>query len=309
MSEHAASQPATPNSTTGQTSWRTASSAHYALFAGSEPQGPVPGEIWTVAATTSKPDQPLVIAIVTRADGETVTVVPLGAQTLKATEWDLDIPGAVLGYAAVAQVKLAGTTTKAQLRERLSSLPPTVLGQLRELWDCAEQGASIPPEHLPVGPWVLDDADERLRARAQDAQSLARYLQPIFESPFSQWETFGSILRRHARAIGVDLELLIDSAWASKLAADELDLFSNVPARRLAVLLADLHVSWSERIKDALYRVTLERYTGSEVLRSAALGRRQGKRRPGARAKPSGEQREKAAGEYIDAVEKALSEL
>ncbi len=309
MSEHAASQPATPDSTTRQTSWRTASSAHRALFAGSEPQGPVPGEIWTLAATTPKPDQPLVIAIVTRADGEAVTIVPLSTQTLKATEWDLEIPCAVLGYATVAQVKLAGTATEAQLRERLSSLPPAVLGQLRELWDCAEQGASIPPEHLSVGPWVLDEADERLRARAQDARSLAGYLQPSFESPFSQWETFGSILLRHSRAIGVDLERLIDPAWAPKLAADRLDLFSNVPARRLAALLADLRIGWSERVKDALYRVILERYTGSEVLRSAALGRRQGKRRAGARVKPSGEQREKVAGEYVDAVEKALSEL
>ncbi len=309
MSEHTASHPAIPDSTTGQTSWRTASSAHYALFAGGEPQGPVPGEIWTLAATTPKPDQPLVIAIVTRVYGEGVTVVPLSAQTLKATEWDLEIPGSVLGYQTVAQVKLAGTTTEAQLRERLSSLPPAVFGQLRELWDYAEQGASIPPEHLPVGPWVLDEADERLRARAQDARRLTRYLRPSFESPFSQWETFGSILLRRSRAIGVDLERLIDPAWASKLAADQLDLFSNVPARRLAALLADLHIGWSERVKDALYRVILERYTGSGVLRSAALGRRQGKRRPWARAKPSGEQREKAAGKYVDAVEKALSEL
>ncbi|HUA73283.1 MAG TPA: hypothetical protein VL988_00835 [Solirubrobacteraceae bacterium] len=309
MSEHAPSQPAAPDSATGQTSWRTASSAYHALFADRQPQGPVAGEIWTLAATTPTPDQPLVIAIVTRADSDAVTVVPLSAQTLRATEWDLEIPGAVLGYATVAQVKLAGTITEAQLRERLSSLPPAILGQLHELWDCAEQGASIPPEHLSVGPWVLDEADERLRARAEDARSLARYLHPSFESPFSQWETFGSILLRHSRAIGVDLERLIDPAWALKLAADRLDLYSNVPARRLAALLADLHIGWSECVKDALYRVTIERYTGSEVLRGAALGRRQGKRRAGARAKPSGEQREEAAGEYVDAVEKALSEL
>ena len=309
MSKHLASQSAIPNITTGQTSWRTASSVHYALFASGESRGPVPGEIWTLAATNPKPDQPLVIAIVTRIDGEAVTVVPLSAQTIKATEWDLEIPGAVLGYPTIAQVKLAGTTTKAQLRERLSSLPPAVLGQLRELWDCAEQGVSIPPEHLSVGPWVLDEADERLRARSQDARSLVCYLQPSFEDPSSQWETFGSILLRHSRAIGIDLDRLIDPAWASKLATDQLDLFSNVPARRLAALLTDLHISWSERVKDALYRVILERYAGSEVLRSAALGRRKGKRRPGARAKPSGEQREKAAGEYVNAVEKALSEL
>jgi hypothetical protein len=301
--------PYQPRSRERPADWRAASNAHYALFAETRGTLAVPGEIWTVTAQHAGADDQLLLAVTTATrNDDTVAIVPLASEPLYATEWDLTIPSAVLGYEAIAQVKLAGTVATAQLDQRLSSLPPHLLGELEELAHAAEQGASIPPAHLPVGPWVLSEADQRLQIRAATAHTLQRYLKPAYQDPNSEWLSFGSILLRHSRAIGVELSSLIEPDWA-RISHDELDLFERVPARKLAALLQRLQINWSERVRDGLYKLVLDRYNPTEVLQGSALARRHGKRTP--RTKPtkaSLERREHAAAEYVAAVEQALGE-
>lgn len=253
----------------------------------------------------------LLLAIIVRPPSQdAVAVIPLSEDSRLATEWDLVIPAKVLGYTVVAQAKLTGTIAPNQLAQRLSSLPEYVVTQLQELSTAAEQGASIPPAHLPVGPWVLDEADERLQVRAHNAHALAAYLQASYEDPLSEWGTFSSIILHQSTALGVALEDILEPPWASRLASGEIDLLGQVPARRIAALLAELHIHWGERVRDGLYRMVLEHYSPPEVVHGAAFGRRQSTRRP--RAKPAhvspGEQGEQAARDYVAKVAEALGE-
>jgi hypothetical protein len=292
--------------------WRAAENLHHALFAGEEVQAASPGEVWSVRATSATGQEQLLLAVIAAPVlGEEITVIPLSEDARLATEWDLMIPRKVLGYPVVAQAKLAGTVAIGQLAQRLSSLPELVLGELRELSTAAWQGESIPPAHLPVGPWVLDEADERLQVRAHNAQALAAYLRPVYEDPLSEWGSFSAIVMRQSSALGVALEDLLEPAWACKLATGEIDLLGQIPARRMATLLAELHIRWSERIRDSLYRLALDRYSPPQLIQGTAFARRQGKRP--ARAKPAriapDEQGERAACEYVADIEKALGEL
>jgi hypothetical protein len=290
--------------------WRAASSAHYALFGEARDELALPGEVWTITAANANAEDQLLLAVITASlEGDRAAIIPLASETLHATESDLTIPAAVLGYDAIAQVKLAGTVFAAQLDQRVSSLPAPLMGELMQLAHAAEEGASIPPADLPVGPWVLAEADPRLRTREVTAQSLLHYLKPAHQDPNSEWLSFGSILLRHSHAIGVHLDSLIEPDWAKKLARDELDLFERVPARKLAALLGKLQVKWNERIRDGLYRLVLERCNPTEVLQGTALGRRQGKRKRRAkRINAPLERRERAAEQYVAEVEKAMGE-
>jgi len=296
---------------TGHASWREAENLHHALFAGDEDRTASPGEVWSVRATSAHGHGQLLLAVIAApASEDAVAVIPLSEDSRVATEWDLVIPAEVLGYTVLAQAKLTGTVAPDQLAQRLSSLPDRVLIELEELSTAAEQGASIPPAHLPVGPWVLDETDERLRVRAHNAHALAAYLHASYEDPLSEWGTFSSIVLRQSTALGVALEEILDAPWASKLASGEIDLLGQVPARRIATLLAELHIRWGERVRDGLYRMVLEHYSPPEVIHGAAFGRRQTTRRP--RVKPAhvtpGEQGERAACEYVAKVAKALGE-
>jgi hypothetical protein len=309
MSKPTPNQPQIPERTCQpDAGWRAASSTHYALFAETRGAIAVPGEIWTIIAKDATAEDELLLAVITGPpQDDAAAIVPLASETRYATEWDLTIPSAVLGYQAIAQVKLAGTVTPAQLDQRLSSLPAHLMEELKQLAYAAEQGASIPPAHLPVGPWVLSEIDERLQVRKAAAQALVPYLEPAYEDPSSEWLSFGSILLRHARAIGVELDSLIDPHWARKISLDELDLFEHIPARRLAALLQKLQIKWSERIRDGLYKLVLDRCNPVELVQGSALGRRRGQRTKRARrTKAYLESRERAAGDYVAAVEKAL---
>lgn len=290
--------------------WRSASNAHDALFAADNARQPASGEIWSVRDRANTTDQELLLAVITAVEGRAVTVVPLSTELRSATEWDLMIPSSALGYEAVAQARLTGTVALTQLDQRLSSLTPSSLRDLDTLVAVVEGGTTAPPEHLAVGPWVLSENDHRLCARARSAQQLRAYLTPRYEDPLSEWQSLGLILARGSRASGIPLTTIVDNpAWAEKLQADELDLFAAVPPRKMAQLLRAVRVSWTEPVRDAVYRLA-SRYTPPEISYGTVLGRRQGKRaqRP-RRVQPSQEQREQAASEYVAAVERALDDL
>jgi hypothetical protein len=293
-------------------SWRAAENLHHTLISGDETPAAVPGEVWSVRSKTTGQQKRLLLAVITApSSNEQVTVIPLSEDARLATEWDLMIPPKVLGYQVVAQAKLAGSIATEQLAQRLSSLPDPVLGQLQELSVAAEHGESVPPEHLKVGPWVLDEADERLRVRAHDAHVVADYLQPAYGDPLSEWSSFSTIVVRQSTALGVALDQVLEPTWASKLEGGKIDLLEQIPPRRLARLLAELKIRWTERIRDSVYRLALDCYRPPQLIAGTALGRRSARRtsrtQP-ARASPS-EQDRRAVCEYVAKVERELREL
>ena len=289
--------------------WRAASNAHHALFADSRDEAAVSGEIWSIGDRAATPDQAFLLAVITAVSDEAATVVPLSTELNHATEWDLVIPAQTLGYQTIAQVKLAGTVALGQLDQRLSSLAPGSKQQLQELLAAAATGTPIPPQHLPLGPWVLTESDQRLRARALIGEQLRSYLVPEHANPLSEWHSLGSILTRSSRATGIDLATLVDASVVEKLRSDQLDLFSTLPARKMAQLLSTLRIPWTERVRDALYRVVSARYNPTDFAHGSALGRRRPRRtQRSQRAHVSQQQREQAAGEYIKAVERELGE-
>lgn len=300
----------TTSSGAGESHWRAASAAHSVLFANGRDDEAAPGDIWSIADKGATPDKGLLVAVIIAVDDAAITCVPLSDEARFATEWDLMIPSIALGYDALAQVKLAGTVAPLQLDQRLSSLPGNSLQQIQELAGTAQAGISIPPAHLPLGPWVLAETDERLRARERRASELQSYLTAVLENPIAEWQSFGSILVRSSRALGTELSTLVDldPTTLRRLQSDELDPFSEVPARKMAALLTSLRIKWNARVRDALYNVVLERFTPSELSQGSALGRRS-KRSPRARHPQTPSQRqecERAASDYIAAIEREL---
>jgi hypothetical protein len=289
--------------------WRAANSAYFALLADGGEQTAARGDIWTIRNRAPSCDEELLLAVVTAVDTDTATVVPLSTEVSRATEWDLDLPIQTLGYPAVAQAKLAGTITLDQLDQRLSALMPESRRDLKDLLDAAQAGQAIPPQQLPVGPWVLSEADHRLLERMRCAEALRSYLTPLDEDPVSEWYSLGTILARGSRATGIELAAIVeDPRWAEKLEVDELDPFAALPPRKMAQLLKTLRICWTERVRDAVYRLAVK-YAPSDIPHEAVFGRRQGKRASRRRAARSSQQAgEQAASDYVNAVQRELDE-
>ncbi|MHB1569342.1 MAG: hypothetical protein ACYC0H_09065 [Solirubrobacteraceae bacterium] len=287
--------------------WRAAANLHADLFADAGEPTPARGEIWSLRHT-ERSDEELLLAVIIATGPEAATVVPLSTDTNQATEWDLLLPTQTLGYRVIAQPKLAGTAARARLERRVSALMPESRRDLEQLVDAANAGRALPPEPLPVGPWVLSERDPRLAARARAAQHARMYLSLLHEDPSAEWQSLGSILTRGARATGIDLATVVEPRWTTRLQADQLNPFAMLPPRRMAELLRTLRIGWSDRVRDAVYRLASQ-FAPSEVAQGTVFGRRQGTRGR-RRSPPSSSQRASAdaASDYVAAVERELGE-
>lgn len=288
--------------------WRAAANLHADLFADATEPAPVRGEIWTIRHADA-PDQELLLAVITMISAHAATVVPLSTDIDHATEWDLLLPTETLGYQVIAQPKLAGTAPRDRLDRRLSAVMPESRRDLDQLLEAANAGQAIPPEELPVGPWVLSDRDPRLTARTRAAEHLRAYVTLLHEDPIAEWQSLGSILTRGSRATGIDLATVVDEPrWTSRLQTDQLNLLALLPPRKMAAMLRTLRIGWTERVRDAVYRVA-SLYASSDVPKGTVFGRRQGKR--GRQHRPPSSSRHASAdpaGDYVKAVERELGE-
>jgi hypothetical protein len=119
------------------------------------------------------------------------------------------------------------------------------------------------------------------------------------------------IVVHQSRALGVALDEVLEPTWARKLEAGKVDLLEQIPPRRIARLLAELKIRWSERVRDNLYRLALDCYRPPQLIAGTALGRRGAKR--AARSQPArasaSEQDKRAVCEYVAKVEQELGEL
>jgi hypothetical protein len=298
----------TPNSPGICPQWRVATNLHASLFADGPEPTPSDGEIWSIRHPLGA-DADLVLAAITAVDDDTVAVVPLSTTVDDATEWDLVLPLATLGYPAIVQPKLAGIVASDRLEQRLSALMPESRRDLAQLLAISAAGKAIPPENLPVGPWVLSENDPRLTARVSTADRLAGYFTLVHDDPISEWRSLGSIIMRGSRATGIDLATVLDQPrWASRLQADQLNPFAMLPARKMAELLKTLRIGWTERVRDAMYGLASQ-YTPSDIPTGTVFGRRQGTRARRAAERSPPKSGTDAAIEYVNDVKRELDNL
>jgi hypothetical protein len=288
--------------------WRAAANLHADLFAETAPPAPARGEIWSIAHADG-PEHELLLAVIITLGPQAATIVPLSTDVDHATEWDLLLPVQTLGYRVIAQPKLAGTAPLTRIVTPLSAVMPESVRDLERLLDAVDSGQAVPPDQLPVGPWVLSDRDPRLAARRRAAELLGAYLSLQHDDPLAEWQSLGAILTRGARATGIDLATVVDEPrWTSRLQADRLDPFALLPPRKLAHMLKTLRIGWTDRVRDAVYRLASQ-YAPRDVPQGTVFGRRQAPR--GRRHRPPGSATPASAdpaGDYVKAVERELGQ-
>lgn len=283
--------------------WRDAVNLEASLFADAPKPAPAFGDVWSIRHPHDA-DAELILAVITAISTDIANVVPLASNIEQATEWDLVLPIATLGYPAVVQTRLAGTVAPERLERRLSALMPESRRDLHQLLTAADAGHAIPPEHLPVGPWVLSENDPRLAARIRVAERLTAYVTLIHDDPISEWQSLGSILARGSRATGIDLSTLLDDPDAARrMEADLLNPFAALPAPKMAHLLQTLRISWTERVREATFRLAAQ-YGAGDISRNLVFARRLGSR--ASRTCTARETRHSKASQYVDEVQREL---
>jgi transcriptional regulator with XRE-family HTH domain len=256
-----------------------------------------PGQI--VAATYADFDE-FLLAVVLDNAGNDPMVALLDDDHALATDLDLIIDQAVLGYPAVVQTWNTGLLLAEQIHDVLGHLPADSHRALQALV-AAEQHGDPTPDDPSTGVPVLATDDPRLAAREEARERVAPFWQPaqlLTETP-----TFGALIRNARAREDVtqhDLAGLVDQPrWLERLEEDELDLQSTVSARVLLRLLDRLHVTLHEGTARLLGAAVADTCgpTPAQELRLAR--RRTRSARP---AEPSPEDRRAAAQHYVDAL-------
>jgi hypothetical protein len=216
---------------------------------------PQPGSVVLVAADTT--DELLPAVVLTLGD-ETMTIAPLTAEVAFATEWDLLLGEAALGYRAAAQVWNLGTVLAEQITEAVGRLGERELGQLQALARAATQSAR-PPADVRVGPPVLSEEDPRLLVQDEQAGAARPFWEPTLA--LAGAATLGEVVRHRREELGLaaaELARLADGeGWLDTLERDVLDLPRAVPSRSLAALMRRLGVGASRRLRE-IARATIE---------------------------------------------------
>lgn len=240
------------------------------------------------------------MAVVLEADDVDATVAPLSDETAMATDWDLLLDAAVLGYPAMAEVSNHGAVLAEQVHEIVAHLPESAVAQLEVLYEAALDSRPA-PAGLPTGVPVIADADPRLLFQDSERERVRAFWQPA--QLLSQVETFGELVRAERDQRGVDpaelADLLDEPGWLDRLEADELDLDAKLSVRLLLRLLDQLKISVHEgtaRLVGGAVAKTCQPPAGKAL----QLARRRTGRR--ARTGPSREERQATAQRYVETL-------
>lgn len=226
---------------------------------------PQPGSIVLVAADAS---DELLPAVVLAVGEHAITIVPVTAEVVFATEWDLLLGDTALGYPAAAQVWNLGTVLSEQVVENAGYLDDRELTQLEAVARAAVQSA-LPPSDAAVGAPVLSDDDPRLLVQDAEADAARPFWEPTLV--LAGAATLGQVVRHRREELGVaraELERLADSEdWLDALERDVLDLPRAVSSRSLAALMRRLGVGASRRLRE-IGRATIEAQAPAVARRS-----------------------------------------
>lgn len=250
-----------------------------------------PGAVVTVG--TPGVDENLV-AIVARTGEDGITVVPVGSRPELATEWDVLLGRAALGYSALAQVWNWGSILPEQIREPLAELPAADFAAVVETLR-ASSTSGPPPPSIRRGPPVLDSGDPRLLFQEEETERARGYWEPLLA--LAGAATLGQLVAHRRAELALDAaqleEVAAQRGWLGEIEADRADIPSLLTPDALAALMRRLRLGASRRL-GRIAAVTIEGHAGP----SAALAR--GK--TGARREGPG------TAEYVDEFLRRLAE-
>ncbi len=216
---------------------------------------PAPGAVVLVAADGI---DGLLPAVVLALGEESVTVAPVSPEPELATEWDLLLPAALLGYAAVAQIWNLGSVLPEQLEDVIATVDPDTRSHLEALARATARGGEA-PAGAAVGPAVLSDEDPRLLVQDEQATAARFFWEPALALAGSA--TLGEVVRHRRDELGVepgDLQDLADTeGWLDALERDMVDLPRALPSGALAELMRRIGIGASRRLREVA-RTTIE---------------------------------------------------
>jgi hypothetical protein len=217
------------------------------------------------------------LSVIVLGEGDDgLTVVPVSPAVLMATEWDLLLPEALVGYPAVAQVWNQGLILPEQAVETVTQTAPETLQELKRLVEAARVSAEV-PTGLAVGPRVFDPGDPRLLHQDAESERALAFWEPALALAGSL--TLGQLVRHRREELGVSTQrieaLAQPHGWLRDLEADTLDLPRALPATALAATMRALRVAASLRLA-RIARWTIEAQapaSGSALGRGSSAGR------------------------------------
>jgi hypothetical protein len=262
-----------------------------------------PGMVCAVAYGLS---DEYMVAVVVDADAQDLVVVPISDDVRHATEWDLILDSASLGYEAVAEVWNHGPVLHEQVHEILAQLSEEELRQLDALYDAALNSQEVPAD-LATGVPVLGDQDPRLLGQDEQRERWQVYFEPAQE--LEQIETFGQLLAEHADEQALDLaeleDLLDEPHWFERLRNDDLDLNANLPVAALMKLLQRLSIALHEGTARLVYEAVAKTCEPPASQELQLARRRTGSRAQGRRAQASEDERRAVATRYVQSLWRA----
>ncbi len=136
------------------------------------------GALWR-AASSPEADAAWVVAIIGSSpqSGDNLLVAPVASPAENATDRDLVLGRAVLGYSAFLDMTNLGSLRRSQLLEPIGELDPALAESMVALYRHHLVGAPVPHDASRGIP-VLDDADPRLLEEAVRAEALRELWRP-----------------------------------------------------------------------------------------------------------------------------------
>ena len=234
---------------------------------------PSAGEVILVAAPTS--DEYL-SSIVAKVGDESVTVVPVSGQVEAASEWDLLLDGAVLGYQAMAEVWNFGTVLPEQVGERLVKLKADVLEQLYQLLRAATMSGTV-PVGVPVGVPIVGDDDPRLVFHDEEVERVHVFWEPTLA--LAGAANLAQLVAHRREELALDREELesvsiAESGWLAQLEEGELPVQRDLLPGVLAALMARLQIGVSRRLARIVTWTLEEQAQSTGYATGSALARK-----------------------------------
>lgn len=204
----------------------------------------------SIALISEERGDELMPVVVRRATEEGLVVVPVSADVLLATEWDLYLPAKQLGYSSIARLWNFGSVLVEQVTEIVGALDPAQAEELDALARAARESGEV-PDDLNVGPKILDDQDPRVLDQTESADNVRRFWEPALS--IAGAETIGQLVAHRRQALGLqpnELEGSISApdGWLDELEGDRLNIRASLTPKDLASLMKRLRVRASRRL-------------------------------------------------------------
>jgi hypothetical protein len=235
---------------------------------------PAAGDVVLVAAPAS--DEYLA-AVVAKVGDETVTAVPVSGEVEAASEWDLLLDQAVLGYQAMAEVWNFGTVLPEQLGERLAKVTAEVFEQLRQLLRAASTSGSV-PAGVPVGVPIVGDDDPRLLFHDEEVERVHVFWEPTLALAGAANLAQLVAHRREELALAPEelesVSVTGEPGWLARLEGGELPIQRYLLPGTLAELMARLQIGVSRRLARIATWTLEEQAQSTRYATGSALARK-----------------------------------